>query len=137
MASGTPPAMPCEGHSPTATCADTAGWLGVSAQRWRSWTPRTPRAPSSTSFTSSNSRPRGAPASTTCSQGPPSAPSHSPHPGEGSQWKPLGLQPSPGEPGWAWWLWGKTGRTFGPMHLAGEERKDWGDSGGAREGQSR
>lgn len=120
-----PPATPWAGHSPTATCTDTAGWLSVSAQRCRSWTPRTPLAPSSSSFTASNSRPRGAPASTTLGV--------------------TGRHPGPPDtaptwvraPGWAWWPWGETGLTLGPLHLAGVETRDWGGSGGTREGQRR
>lgn len=56
------------GHSPTATCTDTAWWLSVSAQRCRSWVPFTPRTPSSASFTASNSMPRGVPASSAWSR---------------------------------------------------------------------
>lgn len=70
--------MPCAGHSPTATCTDTTGWLSVSAQRCRSWTLLTPLAPSSSSFTASNSRPRGVPASTTSHRGHPQPPATAP-----------------------------------------------------------
>lgn len=69
------------GHSPTATCTDTTGWLSVSAQMCRSWVPLTPLTASSTSFTASNSMPRGAPASGASQGG--AGPSPIPHLGSG------------------------------------------------------